>query len=212
MESKEFLPFPLTVSVSVDGVVYTHTVTNLSVNAVAFDVKTKEFSFIGAPALEIVSLYFGSYEVGETSPVINWVKLEAGSKASYFVKPNPATEMYKCQRYLAPVSTLSELVVRDNTHTVLARSFHLRSIPTYTIYNPDNHSFYLKSLDGLTVSDPVLPMYFYRYNDSEGDMKFYIYPNFTSSLTGVLNMNKTSDINDNVTVNNFGPVLISAEP
>jgi hypothetical protein len=201
IESKVDLLPVLTLSVSVEGIVYTYTATeNLSSQAIGFNPKTKTFRIIApgiAPATEIVRLEFDDYAAGETSPVINWVKLEAGPVATQFVKPNPATEMYKCQRYLAPLSTLSEIVVKDS-ETVLARPFHLRVIPEYGVYNPDGVSFYLKSLDGLTVSEGVLPTSFNCFTLSrEGEVRVAIRPLF-QSMAGVLNMNITPGINDSI--------------
>jgi hypothetical protein len=214
MESKVSLPSPITLSLSVEGVVYTYTTTeDLSSKAIGFNPKTQTFR-IHEPGIkllnEIVRIEFDDYVAGETTPVINWVKLEAGSRATQFVKPDPATEMYKCQRYLAPISTVLEIVVKD-IETVLARPFHLRSINNYGVYNPDGLSFYLKSLDGQTVSAGVLPTSFsYFVLSREGEVRVAIKPMF-SSMSGVLNMNITPNTGDNIATNTVQPVLLTAE-
>jgi hypothetical protein len=217
MESKAALPSPLTMSVSVAGTVYSYTTAaDLSTQSIRFNVKTKAFSIGTAtdtPELEIVRLVFNDYAVGETSQVINWVKLEAGYAATPFVKPNFATEMYKCQRYLAPISIVSEIVVKDG-ETILSKFFHLRSLSSYGVYNPGNYSFYLKSLDGLTISAGVLPTSFLRfYNSTEGNIRVMIRPLFPAGMAGVNNMNITPAANDNIVTepNPAQPVLLIAE-
>jgi hypothetical protein len=212
LESKASLPPVLTLSTSVDGIVYSHTATaDFSTQGIRFNPKTKSFSLYPA-AIEIVRFDFSDYAAGEVSPVINWVKLEAGSTATQYVKPNPATEMYKCQRYLAPISTGSEIVVKDSA-TILIRPFHLRPISSYGVYNPDGLTFYLKSLDGATVSPGVVPTSFTPITGSgrEGMVRIYINPHFPNGFMGVQNMNVTSGANDNFDAVVRQPVLVVAE-
>jgi hypothetical protein len=215
LETKDFLPSSLTLSVSVGGVVYSFTtVENLSSKSISFNVKTKIFSTLTVSTVsEIMRLDFNDYGAGETTPVINWVKLEAGYAATPFVKPNFATEMYKCQRYLAPISIVSEIVVKDS-ETILSKFFHLRSLSSYGVYNPGNYSFYLKSLDGLTISAGVLPTSFLRfYNSTEGNIRVMIRPLFPAGMGGVNNMNITPNAGDSIVTepNPAQPVLLIAE-
>jgi hypothetical protein len=138
--------------------------------------------------------------------------LEAGSRATQFVKPDPATETYKCQRYLAPLSAVSEIVVKDS-ETILTRLFHLRPLAEYGVYNPGNYSFYLKSLDGMTVSEGVLPTHFinFPYETMQGNVRVAPRPLFAAGNTGVRNMNTTPNINDNIVTTSNLPILLTAE-
>lgn len=78
---------------------------------------------------------------------IEWAKLEPGEKPTPFVRPNPATELLKCQRYYQTVGVGYTIYVRDiGQNFVLHGMFpvEMRTTPTVTILNtkPEISSIY----------------------------------------------------------------------
>lgn len=89
-----------TLSVCVDGVVYSHTVQTTSLANIIFDLDT--FTFSEAVATNTV---IDMRTKSKTSLVINWIKLELGDIATPLSPRSYAEELAMCQRYFQIRST-----------------------------------------------------------------------------------------------------------
>ena len=89
-----------TLSVCVDGVVYSYTTQNTSLTNIILDLDTFTFSEAIATTT-IIDIRTKS----KTSLVINWVKLELGDIATPFSPRSYAEELAMCQRYFQIRST-----------------------------------------------------------------------------------------------------------
>ena len=126
---------------------------------------------------------------------LTWVKLEAGSAATPFVPPDPATELLKCQRYLFVLPQWSRWRMCEYTSKFLRfeipTPIKMRIKPT--LINSEN--FVIRSIDIVNELDGFT----------------YEADNYAGNELLIKAIKDSHDITDGVIVASNGNVLLSAE-
>ena len=158
------------------------------VNKVSVDLSEGEY-------ISAVSVGFNKGTEAGNSLKLTWVKLEAGSAATPFVPPDPATELLKCQRYLFVLPQWSRWRMCEYTSKFLRfeipTPIKMRIKPT--LINSEN--FVIRSIDIVNELDGFT----------------YEADNYASNELLIKAIKDSHDITDGVIVASNGNVLLSAE-
>jgi hypothetical protein len=158
------------------------------VNKVSVDLSEGEY-------ISAVSVGFNKGTEAGNSLKLTWVKLEAGSAATPFVPPDPATELLKCQRYLFVLPQWSRWRMCEYTSKFLRfeipTPIKMRIKPT--LINSEN--FVIRSIDIVNELDGFT----------------YEADNYAGNELLIKAIKDSHDITDGVIVASNGNVLLSAE-
>ena len=158
------------------------------VNKVSVDLPDGEY-------ISAVSVGFNKGTEAGNSLKLTWVKLEAGSAATPFVPPDPATELLKCQRYLFVLPQWSRWRMCEYTSKFLRfeipTPIKMRIKPT--LINSEN--FVIRSIDIVNELDGFT----------------YEADNYAGNELLIKAIKDSHDITDGVIVASNGNVLLSAE-
>ena len=158
------------------------------VNKVSVDLPDGEY-------ISAVSIGFNKGTEAGNSLKLTWVKLEAGSAATPFVPPDPATELLKCQRYLFVLPQWSRWRMCEYTSKFLRfeipTPIKMRIKPT--LINSEN--FVIRSIDIVNELDGFT----------------YEADNYAGNELLIKAIKDSHDITDGVIVASNGNVLLSAE-
>ena len=158
------------------------------VNKVSVDLSEGEY-------ISAVSVGFNKGTEAGNSLKLTWVKLEAGSAATPFVPPDPATELAKCQRYLFVLPQWSRWRMCEYTSKFLRfeipTPIKMRIKPT--LINSEN--FVIRSIDIVNELDGFT----------------YEADNYTGNELLIKAIKDSHDRTDGVIVASNGNVLLSAE-
>ena len=158
------------------------------VNKVSVDLSEGEY-------ISAVSVGFNKGTEAGNSLKLTWVKLEAGSAATPFVPPDPATELLKCQRYLFVLPQWGRWRMCEYTSKFLRfeipTPIKMRIKPT--LINSEN--FVIRSIDIVNELDGFT----------------YEADNYAGNELLIKAIKDSHDITDGVIVASNGNVLLSAE-
>lgn len=130
LEGKEY-----TFSISVDGVIYDSVTFNVSgTDWHPFDLYHNGVK-MGAFSIQHKSNFDHTYleiYIERQSAVINWVKIEQGSKATPFVPKSYTEELMICKRYYTNHDTVASIYYdyTDNSYAALIAFEWMRTLPT----------------------------------------------------------------------------------